>query len=670
MNETSLDRPPSILLVDDDSDQLILVSKLLQHAGFTVQTANDALTGFDLAKQNQPDLVISDVLMPQVDGFDLCNMIRAHEALSTTPVLLLSAFRKDTEAIVEGLHTGADDYLEIPYEPAILVAKAIRLIEVNRVAEDLHKEKECLRFAISAARMGLWEWNIRTGKIYWSEDLERIHGLSPGDFGGTFESFLDQVHEDDRELVQRSVAHTLADGPEHDMEYRIVWPDKEVHWVEGRGAVIRNRKGKPVQMIGLCMDITARKQSEEFLQSAHDELERRVEERTAERKHLEEQLLQSQKLEAVGQLAGGIAHDFNNLLTTIMGYSQLALRRLSPNDPLRPNLEEIKKASDRAASLTRQLLAFSRKQVLQPKVFDLNSVIADLERMLRRMIAEDIEIRTMLQREVGNVKADPSQIEQVIINLAVNARDAMPFGGQLTIETADVYLDETYAQQHLTVVPGAYVMLAVSDTGIGMDAETQLHIFEPFFTTKEVGKGTGLGLSTVYGIVRQSGGNIWVYSEPGKGTTVKVYLPRVDEGAEEYKRSVPLSDLAQGTETILLVEDDEMVRQLAREVLETSGYQVLEAASGSAARLICEQTKEAIQLLLTDVVMPKTSGREVVNRLLPLHPEMRVLFMSGYAQNAIVHHGVLDEGIDFIEKPFSPQALALKVREVLDAGSQ
>ena len=667
MDKTSLDKPPSILVVDDDIDQLALVSKLLQHAGFAVQTANDALTGFDLAKQIQPDLVISDVMMPQVDGIELCNMIRAHEPLSTTPVLLVSALQKDTNTIVEGLHTGADDYLEIPYEPAILVAKAIRLVEVSRIAEQLHREKECLRIAIAAARMGLWEWNIRTGKIYWSEDLERIHGLAPGEFGGTLDSFLNQIYSDDRELVQRSLARTLDEGSEHDIEYRIVWPNNEVHWVEGRGAVIRNRKGKPVQMIGLCMDVSARKHAEGLLQDAHGELERRVEERTAERKHLEAQLLQSQKLEAVGQLAGGIAHDFNNLLTAIMGYSQLSLLRLPPDDRLRPNLEEIKKASDRAATLTRQLLAFSRKQVMQPKILDLNSVIVDLERMLRRMIAEDIEMRTMLQEKLGNVRADPGQIEQVIMNLAVNARDAMPFGGKLTIETANVYLDETYAQQHLAVVPGAYVMLAVSDTGMGMDAETQQHIFEPFFTTKEVGKGTGLGLSTVYGIVKQSEGYIWVYSEPGEGTTVKIYLPRVEEGAAEYKRPVALTDLPKGNETILLVEDDEMVRRLAREVLKTSGYQVLEAASGGAARQICEQNKEVIHLLLTDVVMPEMSGREVVNRLLPLHPEMHVLYMSGYAENAIVHHGVLDEGISFIQKPFSPQALALKVREVLDS---
>lgn len=378
----------------------------------------------------------------------------------------------------------------------------------------------------------------------------------------------------------------------------------------------------------------------------------------------QEQLLQSQKLEAVGRLAGGVAHDFNNLLTVIAGYSDLLLKKLDDKDANRPKIQEINKAANRAAGLTRQLLAFSRKQVLQPKVLELNSIIPELEKMLGRMIGEDIELRTSLRSDVGNVKADPGQIEQIVMNLVVNARDAMPSGGRLTIETANAYLDATYARHHVGVIPGPYVMLAVSDTGMGMDEETQAHIFEPFFTTKGLGKGTGLGLSTVYGIVKQSGGNIWVYSEVGKGTTFKVYLPRVDERAEDY-RPMAAADLPKGTETILLVEDAITVSRLAREILEANGYEVLEAASGSEALQISRAHPGAIHLLLTDVVMPEMSGKELAQRMLYICPEMRVLYMSGYTDETIVHHGVLDEGINFIEKPFSPEALSVKVRKVL-----
>jgi two-component system cell cycle sensor histidine kinase/response regulator CckA len=667
MNDATLPRESQILVVDDDADQLDLVSRLLRHAGFSVQAARDALTGFDLAKALIPDLVISDVAMPNIDGIEFCNMIRADTQLSNTPVLLVSAIRKETETIVQGLYKGADDYLEIPYDPAILVAKVIRLVEVNRIADKLHEEKERLRLAIAAARMGLWEWNIINGEVYWSG--ERIHGLAPDSFSGTLESYLDQILPEDRELVRSSLMKSAAEGSDHDIEYRTLSPDNRVHWVQGRGALIRNRMGKPVKMIGLCMDITARKQSEKRLQTSHDELERRIEQRTAESKSLEEQLLQSQKLEAVGRLAGGIAHDFNNLLTVIFGYAELSRDRLQADDPLRRNLDEILRAGNRAAALTRQLLAFSRKQVMQPKVIDLNALIADLERMLARMIGEDIELRTTLQKGLGCVRADPGQMEQVIMNLVVNARDALPAGGKVTIETANIYLDKAYAADHVAVPPGRYVMLAVSDNGIGMNEETQQHIFEPFFTTKEVGKGTGLGLSTVYGIVKQSEGNIWVYSEPGKGTTVKTYLPRVDESADEYQRPAALADLPRGNETIILVEDDETVRKLAREVLETCGYRVLEAADATIALLICDQHPEAIHLLLADVVMPEMSGRDVANQLLSQRPQLRVLFMSGYTDDAIVHHGVLDEGMNFIQKPFTPDALAVKVRQALDVSA-
>jgi two-component system cell cycle sensor histidine kinase/response regulator CckA len=399
----------------------------------------------------------------------------------------------------------------------------------------------------------------------------------------------------------------------------------------------------------LVSDVTRRKQTEEALRVS------------------EEQLRQSQKMEAVGKLAGGVAHDFNNLITVINGHTDLSLRRLKQDDVLYRKLETIREAGERAASLTRQLLAFSRKQILQPKVLDLNQVIVETNKMLQRLIGEDIDLLIGLTPDLGKVKADPGQIEQVLMNLSVNARDAMPKGGKLTIETANVYLDDGYASRHLSVSPGHYVMLAVSDTGCGIEAETQARIFEPFFTTKEVGKGTGLGLATVYGIVRQSGGNIWVYSELNQGTTFKIYLPCVDSPAEQFKAGIDKTDAPVGTETVLLVEDEEMVRDMTREILLESGYQVLEAKHGHDALRVAEQYRGPIHLMLSDVVMPRMSGRELAEKLLPLRSEMKVLYMSGYTDDAIVHHGVLDEGMAFIEKPFTPKALALKLHEVLNA---
>ncbi len=385
-----------------------------------------------------------------------------------------------------------------------------------------------------------------------------------------------------------------------------------------------------------------------------------------ERKRLEEQLRQSQKMEAVGRLAGGIAHDFNNLLTIINGYSQLLLDRFAPRDQARVQVEEIKKAGDRAATLTRQLLAFSRRQVLQPQVLNLNAVVANVDTMLRRLIGEDIDLVTVIGEALGRVQADPGQIEQVILNLAVNARDAMPQGGKLTIETANVELDEAYTCSHAAVAPGRYVMLAVSDSGIGMDAETQAQIFEPFFTTKEKGKGTGLGLATVYGIVKQSGGHLWVYSEPGKGATFKVYLPQVEEANGTVAASQARVKSLRGAETILLVEDEEAVRKLASRILQEYGYKVLESTSAEQALQIGERHKEPIDLLVTDVVMPGMGGREVAGHLAFLRPEMKVLYMSGYTDDAIIHHGVLQAGVAFMQKPFTPEVLARKVREVLD----
>jgi CheY-like chemotaxis protein len=373
-------------------------------------------------------------------------------------------------------------------------------------------------------------------------------------------------------------------------------------------------------------------------------------------------------MESIGRLAGGVAHDFNNLLTVILNYTGFALQELQEGDPLRDDLLEVKKAGEYAASLTRQLLAFSRKQVLQPQTLELNSILTDMERMLRRIIGEDIALVRVAARDLGLVEADPSQIEQVLMNLVINARDAMPQGGKLTIETANKELDEHYAGSHVGVQPGDYVMLAVSDTGCGMDAQTRAKVFDPFFTTKEQGKGTGLGLSTVFGIITQSGGHVWVYSELGKGTTFKVYLRRQHADGTVRPTQRPLrAPLMTGTETILVVDDDEAVRKAVRRTLAAAGYTVLMAASGAEALLVSAQHAGEIQLLLTDVVMPAMSGTALVDELAKTGRKLRVLYTSGYTDDTIGHHGVLDPGIHFLSKPFAVNELTRKVRQVLDS---
>ncbi|HEU4932162.1 MAG TPA: PAS domain S-box protein [Pyrinomonadaceae bacterium] len=450
---------------------------------------------------------------------------------------------------------------------------------------------------------------------------------------------LDQIHA---RLMEKLADHSLTI-----YEVEAIRKDGSRVPIEVSSRLIYEN-GVPVAVQGSARDITERKRAEEALRTS------------------QLQLQQSQKLEAIGQLAGGVAHDFNNMLTAIIGYTDLSLRRVGLENPIRRNLEETKKAAERAASLVRQLLAFSRKQILEPKVLDLNDVVKDMHKMLTRLIGENIKLATRLETDLGNVKADPCRVEQIIVNLVVNARDAMPRGGRVTIETANVVLDVQTASKHVSIKPGEYVMLTVSDTGIGMDQETQARIFEPFFTTKEVGKGTGLGLSTVYGIVKQSGGNIWVYSEQGLGTVFKVYLPRIDDATTRTIAKQEETNTPRGTETILLVEDEDAVRGLARKILMQAGYNVLDAKSGDEAIRLSDAHAGPIDLLLTDVVMPEISGKEVADRLLELRPSIRVLFMSGYTDEAIVQHGVLDANVKFIQKPFTWVGLTKKVGEVLN----
>ena len=386
----------------------------------------------------------------------------------------------------------------------------------------------------------------------------------------------------------------------------------------------------------------------------------------SERKKLEEQLRTAHKMEAVGQLAGGVAHDFNNLIGVIIGYGELIQDKLLDADPLHAKVEEVLKAGRRAAALTHQLLVFSRQQVLEPKTLNLNSIVTDMNKMLPRLVGEHIELTTSLARDLASVRADQGHIEQVIMNLAVNARDAMPEGGKLTIETANVEFDEHYALGHNQVLPGSFIMLAVTDTGVGMDAGTQSRIFEPFFTTKEQGKGTGLGLATVYGAVKQSGGFVWVYSEPGHGTTFKIYLPRVKGEAETELGNIRSKKLVRGTETVLLVEDEESLNKLTGEMLQEGGYCVLKASNGVEALEISQRYEGTIHLLLTDVVMPKMGGPALAKQLGVLRPEMKLLYMSGYTRNALVTQELAESGSGLLQKPFTRDTLTRKAREILD----
>ena len=635
-----MEQVPVLMVEDDDNDAVLINRELgrltptpvVQHVR-TKPAFAAALEGF------APHAILSDHNIPGFSGWEALEL--AQHAQPDVPFILVTG-SLDEETAVRYLKNGASDYILkdrlVRLGPALLEA-----LERARQREALRTQERLLRQIIDAnpSLIFVKDWNGRfvlvnqaTAQVY-GTTVESLVGKTDADFNPNVEEIAHFLRHD-RDVMSSGQPKIIAEEP-------VTNPTTgDTRWFQTIKVPLRSPAEGTATLLGVATEIT-------------------------ERKRLEEQLLQSQKMEAVGQLAGGVAHDFNNILTAIVGYTDLLAAELASNVRQLEDLEEIRKAARRAAALTRQLLAFSRKQVLEPRIIDVNSVVLNLDKMLRSLISENIELKTDLADNLGAARADPNQIEQVIMNLAINARDAMPDGGTVTIETGNVTLDDAYAAQHVSVIPGEYVMLAVSDTGCGMDEKTQSRIFEPFFTTKPAGRGTGLGLSTVYGIVKQTGGNIWLYSEPGKGTTFKIYLPAIAALPEDIGKVAPAEAPRRGAGTVLVVEDDEQLRRLTHRALDAQGYTVLVADRGATALDIARRHKGEIDLLLTDVIMPDTNGRKLAETIQAARPGMRVLYMSGYPDGAIASHGMLEPGVAYLAKPFTTDAITRRVREVLEA---
>jgi PAS domain S-box-containing protein len=694
----------TILVVDDNEEHLYLLQALLSGNGYQVVTAANGAEALAKARQNPPDLIVSDILMPVMDGFALCREWKKDERLRHIPFVFYTGTYTDEHDQKFGLGLGAEQFIVKPEEEEVflraireviqhvqrpsasparvpieaprqdeegylkqynealirkLEAKTEQLAQANRQLERNIAERKRAEEAVRASQQiieGIL--NAIPVRVFWkdknlvylgcNEIFARDAGFaSPKDIIGKDDyqmGWHDQAElyrGDDREVIESGCSKLL-------IEELQTTPEGKTITLLSNKLPLRDSNGEISGLLGTYMDITERKSAE------------------AEHAALDQQLRQAQKMETVGQLAGGVAHDFNNILTGISGYTELALEQLDTASPMREDLAEVLRLSKRAAELTRQLLAFSRRQTLQPQIININDMVADTTKMLKRVLGENIDLQFAPAPDLGNVRADPMQLEQVLMNLAINARDAMPAGGKLTIETANVELDAEYAASHISVVPGRYVMMAVSDTGHGMDAATRSRLFEPFFTTKDKSKGTGLGLATAYGIVKQHGGHIWVYSEPGKGATFKIYLPRVEEAASVLKPPVEPS-MTRGEETILIVEDEPAVGAIAERALKARGYTVLIARSAEEAEGLFSEHHERISLLLTDVVLPGINGPKLYERLRTRDPSLKVLYMSGHTGNATVHQGVLDAGAAFMQKPFTLEMIARKVRQVLDS---
>ena len=633
-----------ILIVEDEILVREDIEDCLEDLGHEVvsvaSTGAEALSQIPTAR---PDLVLMDIrLKGDMDGVETARQIRTNFRL---PVIFLTAHADDA-TLQRAKAADPVGYIVKPFAETTVNAVIQTALHKHERDRCLRESEEWLTTTLGCIGDAILATDS-SGRIrFVNRVAEALTGWSAEEAMGKDVDTVFRLRDGGtREPVPCPVATILRDGKSLELaaDTILVCRDGSERQIADSASPIKDKAGNVIGAVLVFRD-------------------------TAERLRAAEALRRMQKMDAVGQLAGGVAHDFNNLLTVILGSADLLLEGLAPDHAEREEVEEVRKAALRAADLTRQLLAFSRQQVLAPQVLDLNEVVANMDKILRRVIGEDIDLRTVPDRDLGAVRADPSQLEQIVMNLAVNARDAMPTGGKLTIATANAELDDAYAGDHRGVQPGSYVMLAVNDNGVGMDAATRSRIFEPFFTTKPVGKGTGLGLATVYGIVKQSGGYIWVYSEPGLGTTFKIYLPRAEgsvAGSVAQGLVPPVS--LHGSETILLVEDEEMVRTLVQKVLNANGYSVLVAANGPEAERVGAEHPGPIHLLMTDVVLPGRNGPEVAQRLMIARPGIRVLYLSGYTNDAIVHRGVLEAGVAFLHKPFTRAVLGRKVREVLDS---
>ncbi|MBK8869575.1 MAG: response regulator [Elusimicrobia bacterium] len=633
-----------ILIVEDRAEDRELIERELINGKILFQGRwvdnRDAF--LKEVKEFAPDLVLSDFALPQFDAMEALSILRRYS--NDTPLILVTGAASE-EIAMECMKRGAEDFIlksalrRLPSS----VLNAMRARSVRRAKETAERslrEQEAQARLIAEHTLDLiYLLDLKGQFLYASPSFKKALGLDPTDLLGKKAFVL--FHPDDKDVAKSTFQEALESRSDRAAPFR--YKDAEGKWRLFESVITwaLDEKSVPVKAVVVSRNIE-------------------------DRKRLEEQVRQAQKMEAVGRLAGGVAHDFNNLLTAINGYSDLLLRSLDRMDPRRADVEEIKETAGRAAGLTQQLLAFSRRQITQPTVVDLNQVVTNLEKMLRRLIGEDIQLITVKPRELYRVRADMGQMEQVLLNLSVNARDAMPKGGHLTVETVNI---EVKPMEPHEVPPGAYALLTVTDSGTGMDSATVSHLFEPFYTTKEKGRGTGLGLSTVYGIVNQSGGHIRVTTEVGKGTSFRVYLPRVEESLSVHEKSDETDEFLKGNETILLVEDDKSVRTLAVRVLAQSGYAVLEASSGEEALAVVEKNLGRVDLLITDVVMAGIPGTELARRFAKLYPKTKVLFLSGYMESDMRNNILKEVQSSFLAKPFRPRDLVLKVRGVIDGSS-